>query len=60
MPEITVKGDIWDVKSIDGNIVTLADGSTIEVRDETAKSIEDQLGGEPAPRSIFKKKTAAK
>lgn len=57
MTEITVKGDIWDVKSIEDNVVTLADGSTIDVRDETAKSIESQL---KSVKNIFKKKSADK
>jgi len=35
MPKVNVKGQEWDIKSVDGNTVTLANGEEIEVNDDT-------------------------
>lgn len=53
MTKQVVKGKVWDIKSIDGNTVTLADGQQIEVSDETLAEI--QANSKPK-KSTFKLK----
>ena len=43
MTKVNVKGNVWDIESIDGDIVTLVDGGTTVVSDKTAADIEKAL-----------------
>ena len=43
MTEVNVKGNVWDIESIDGDIVTLVNGQTTVVSEKTAAEIEKAL-----------------
>ena len=43
MTKVNVKGNVWDIKSIDGNTVTFVNGQTTTVSDKTAAGIEKAL-----------------
>ena len=53
---ITVKGQEWDVESVDGNTVTLVGGQQIEVNDATLEVVKKQLK-EAAPKLSLRRKT---
>lgn len=46
--KINVKGNIMDVESVDGNVITLVSGQKIEVSDKTLESIQSQMK-KPSP-----------
>ena len=43
MTKVNVKGNVWDIKSIDGDIVTFVNGQVTTVSDKTATDIEKAL-----------------
>ena len=52
---VNVKGQTWDVESVDGDTVTLVGGQTIKVSDKTLAEIQAQMKPKPTRRTILKR-----